>query len=366
MQKIMIIEDEERVRLGIKYLLQAEGYETIEAVNGEAALKILEKNIPDLIISDITMPKIDGYNLLEKVQENPATSGIPFIFLTARVENTEMRKGMNLGADDYILKPFKAKDLLSSISKRMEKKKQSALNVKEEIIKLLHLVSHEVKTPLVSILGYSDIMLDEYQSIERNELREMLERIKGSGRKLHSRIDKFLRFAELALIQHMQQHDLISVPITQYVDRVIKVRCIELASRANRKNDLVFNLTEADLQVDERHLKILIDEILDNAFQFSNKGTPITISSYISYDNLFIEFEDKGSGISPSQVNRIKNLGRSSDYYKEMEVNNGIGCLIMQKLVEVYNGSLSFESEPDEFTRVKVNFPLLKEMNELN
>lgn len=122
MKKILIIEDETPVRENLIELLSAEGYQPIEARDGEEGVSLAWEMLPDLILCDISMPKMDGYGVLSRVSRDPATATIPFIFLTARVEREDLRRGMSMGADDYITKPFTIDDVLHSIELRLDKR----------------------------------------------------------------------------------------------------------------------------------------------------------------------------------------------------------------------------------------------------
>lgn len=121
MKKILIIEDEEAVRTSIRDLLIEKKYDVYLASGGFEGVKIAQNVIPDLIISDIMMADMDGYSVIEKLKENIKTATIPFLFLTAKADLTEFRKGMGLGADDYLFKPYKAKELLNAIEVRLNK-----------------------------------------------------------------------------------------------------------------------------------------------------------------------------------------------------------------------------------------------------
>lgn len=125
MKKILIIEDELPVRMGIKDLLEIKNYKVFDTRSGKEGLKIAEEELPDLIICDIKMPEMDGYSVLKKISENENLATIPFIFLTAKTEMTDLRYGMNLGADDYIVKPFLAKDLYKAIEVRINKNEKN-------------------------------------------------------------------------------------------------------------------------------------------------------------------------------------------------------------------------------------------------
>ncbi|MEA5622322.1 EAL domain-containing response regulator [Nostoc sp. UHCC 0251] len=121
MAKILIIEDEDAVRENILDLLEAEDFETIAAANGRIGVHLAISEVPDLILCDMMMPQLDGYGVLTALRQEPSTATIPFIFLTAKSAKSDFRQGMNMGADDYITKPFTRAELLSAIINRLEK-----------------------------------------------------------------------------------------------------------------------------------------------------------------------------------------------------------------------------------------------------
>ena len=121
MTKILILEDDEQVRLPLSDLLETNGYEVLTAVDGKAGIEKAREEGPDLIVCDIMMPELDGYGVFEAMQADPKTAIIPFIFLTAKTDPADIREGLGLGADDYITKPFDPKDLLEAIRVRLEK-----------------------------------------------------------------------------------------------------------------------------------------------------------------------------------------------------------------------------------------------------
>jgi len=121
MTKILVIEDEESVRENILDLLEAESFEILAAANGKIGIDLAVSEVPDLILCDLMMPNIDGYEVLKKLNLQAATATIPFVFLTARTAKSDVRKGMNLGADDYLTKPFTRSELLNAVVSRLEK-----------------------------------------------------------------------------------------------------------------------------------------------------------------------------------------------------------------------------------------------------
>ena len=135
-KKILVIEDDKPVREGLVILLEKKGFDIIAARDGEEGLSLIPEIIPDLIISDIMMPGISGFTLKKFLEENERLSSIPFIFLSAKADIKDVRKGMELGADDYIIKPFNAEQLLKAIEVRLKKgnlhRYQSSLKVNSE------------------------------------------------------------------------------------------------------------------------------------------------------------------------------------------------------------------------------------------
>lgn len=121
MKKILLIEDNKDVRETTTEILELAGYHVVTAHNGKVGVELAQKEKPDLIICDIMMPELDGYGVLHILNKNTGTANIPFIFLTAKTEKTDIRKGMNLGADDYLTKPFNDTDLLNAIEARFQK-----------------------------------------------------------------------------------------------------------------------------------------------------------------------------------------------------------------------------------------------------
>ncbi|WP_445173346.1 EAL domain-containing protein [Microcoleus sp.] len=126
MKKILVIEDEQIIRENILKLLKAEGFDVTGAENGAQGLNAAVSNLPDVIICDVMMPELDGYGVLMALRSNPVTATLPFVFLTGKAERSEMRQGMELGADDYLTKPFTKAELVGAISSRLKKQEAVA------------------------------------------------------------------------------------------------------------------------------------------------------------------------------------------------------------------------------------------------
>ncbi|MCX5964897.1 MAG: EAL domain-containing protein [Cyanobacteria bacterium] len=161
MSTILIIEDEPQIRKNIQQILDLEGFSTITAEDGLEGLHLAEKHQPDMIICDIMMPNLDGHGLIELLRQKPLTANIPFIFLTAKAENHDLREGMELGADDYLIKPFKSDQLIRAICTRFKKRQALTQRYKTQIeqmeSEIYHLVRYDSLTGLPN-----QLFLEEY------------------------------------------------------------------------------------------------------------------------------------------------------------------------------------------------------------
>ncbi|MGY3052235.1 CRP-like cAMP-binding protein/CheY-like chemotaxis protein [Pedobacter sp. UYEF25] len=141
--KILIIEDHQDIRESTAEILELAGFQTFTAADGRKGVEVAQEEVPDLIICDIMMPELDGYGVLYLLNKMPKTSNIPFIFLTAKVDRTDIRKGMEMGADDYLTKPFDDIELLSAIESRLKKKDQQKTFYTNGLQKLQDFASKE-------------------------------------------------------------------------------------------------------------------------------------------------------------------------------------------------------------------------------
>lgn len=139
--RILVIEDNDDIRESIAEILVLAGYEVFEAGDGKAGVELANANLPDLILCDIMMPELDGYGVLYLLNKNPQTTATPFIFLTAKAERMDMRKGMEMGADDYLVKPFDDVELLNAIESRLNKRDKQEQFYSKSIAQLTTLVA---------------------------------------------------------------------------------------------------------------------------------------------------------------------------------------------------------------------------------
>ena len=362
MKTILIVEDEKDLRFNLQEMLESAGYNVLSAINGNEALELTSHIEPDLILSDIRMPDMDGIELLKNLQENSSTANIPFIFLTAKVEMQDLRDGMVLGADDYLMKPYKIDDVLNAVNSRLKKKENYLKTVNDFKKMLSRKIPHELLTPLVGILGFSGIIENDIESLTPEEIKEMAEKIKISGQRLQRRITKFTTYMDIiSLIDKKETNK--ECEENCEIDSVLEqVQLKNITSRIDRRADIVFDRDSAILKIKDKHLECLLNELIENALKFSEPGTPIEIIGRSVGEVYKIQITDFGHGMGELDTRRI-DLFNQNGFEYEIAEGLGIGLAIVKKIVELYNGKMNIESEPEVYTCLKIELPLLKNLN---
>lgn len=362
MTKILVIEDEAAIRANIVELLEAEDFEVLQAKNGQIGINIAKAEIPDLIICDVMMPELDGYGVIKALRKEPNTATIPFIFLTALADKSENRKGMEMGADDYLTKPCMPDDLLKAISIRLEKQeiihKKSQQKLDELRSSIALSLPHELRTPLNGILGFTNILMSEYESLEISEIREMLGYIHASGERLYRLIQNFLLYAEVELIANDPERlkALRSYEINNILNCITEIS-IPRAIQAHREKDLHLDIQDGiNIKISAHRLQKIIEEILDNAFKFSQPNTPINITSNIKDNYYILRITDKGRGMTPEQIAAI---GAYRQFERKLyeQQGSGLGLMLSKRLTELHNGKFMIESTPKQQTIVEIWIP---------
>ncbi|MBD2593131.1 hybrid sensor histidine kinase/response regulator [Nostoc sp. MBR 210] len=361
MNKILVIEDDINVRQNLVDLLYAENFNVITAENGYFGLQLAQTEVPDLVICDVMMPEIDGYEVLKELRQNPRTAIIPFIFLTAKSEKPDFRKGMDLGADDYIVKPFSRTELLAAITCRLEKQTAIYQQTQDKLDKLRTSITlslpHELRTPLNGILGFSQILMEESELLDAASIKEMAEFIHQSSQRLFHLIQKFLLYAELEIIAtdpqrvceiQKQSTEFPTPGLTNLIDERVK--------NAGRENDIQIDLSPCIVKISLTKITRIIEELLDNALKFSVSGTPIKITAKTVNHTFSVSFSDRGRGMSREQ---IAELGAYRQFERKLheQQGSGLGLIIAKKLAELHGGTLKIDSKPQEYTIVTVTLP---------
>jgi len=348
-KKILIIDDEEWLREMVRMALHQKGFEIVEAANGAVGIEVARKELPDLILCDVNMEKVDGYSTLAALRNEPATTAIPFILMTGLADNAGMRHGMELGADDYLPKPFTIEALYAAVEARLKKAQTLRQEAEKKLADLRDNISlmlpHEMRTPLNGIVAYGEILATDAPTLQPGEIAEMGQAIYESGKRLERLIENFLIYAQLELLAaDPQKVSALRKKHTRFPARLIEQRARALAQASGRGGDLSMQLTNAVVPISEDYLSKIVDEVVQNAFKFSPAGTTVRVSLGEARNHYALKISDQGRGLSTEHISRI---GAYMQFDRKMQEQQGqgLGLSIAKQLTELHGGTLTIQSE---------------------
>jgi signal transduction histidine kinase len=337
------------------------GFEVIEAENGEKGIEIARKELPDLILCDVNMDKVDGYLTLSSLRSEPATASIPFILMTGLADQAGMRHGMELGADDYLPKPFTIEALYAAVDARLKKAKTVREEAERKLADLRDNISmmlpHELRTPLNGILAYGEILVADAETISPKDIAEMGQVIYDSGKRLERLIENFLIYAQLELLNSDPQNlNSLLRKQTLAPAPIIEQNACEQAALARRSEDLVLELANLPIPISDEYLAKIVEELVQNAFKFSSAGTPVRVTFADSDNSVALTVSDHGRGFSTEHITKV---GAYMQFDRKMHEQQGLGLglTIVRRLTELHGGTLTIQSEKGAGTSVTVKLP---------
>ncbi|MGI0486521.1 response regulator [Pantanalinema rosaneae CENA516] len=358
MKTVLVVEDDLLVREMIQDLLEIEGFHAIGAENGNAGIQLAQEQLPDIILCDVEMPGLNGYDVLTALRQNPLTISIPFIFLTGRDRQTDFRQGMNLGADDYLVKPCDAKELLTAITSRLEKHHALQSQTQKQLDDLRSSIAlslpHELRTPLTGILSAVETLRVLADGIDRETVLEIADAVQISAERLHRLIQNFLLYARLEIATHAPEPQPTTlVNATQNPALLIHQTAHQIAQQRQRSPDLQMDLQNVAIAFPESELCKVLQELIDNAFKFSKSGHTVQITSRIEPDFYQVQITNQGRGMTAEQV---ANLGAYIQFDRKFyeQQGAGLGLTIAKRLLELYGGKLILHSIPEQQTTVQL------------
>lgn len=361
MTKILVIEDDRTIRESILELLLAEGFDAVAAENGKVGVDVAQTSIPDMILCDVTMPEMDGYNVLATLRQRNETATIPFIFLTARSTKEDFRQGMELGADDYLTKPCSADELLGAIASRLQKQTALLSHSQKQLDELRSSIAlslpHELRTPLNGILGLAEVLIEDYQRLDPAEVLEAAQGIHKSAERLYRLIQNFLLYADLEIaLRDEQQSKALCAGETRYPKMLIADVATKVARSLGREADLHLNLQNTRVRMADLKLRKVVEELTGNAFKFSKPGTPVRLTAMANSSGLTLYISDRGRGMTPEQIAGLGAYLQFDRRFYEQQ-GSGLGLAIAKRLIELHGGKLVVESVPGQQTIVQVMLP---------
>ncbi len=366
--KILVIDDEPWLREMIRLALEQQHYEVIEADDGvEGAAKAREL-LPDLILCDVKMNnQADaGYNTLARLREDSITAAIPFILMTGFADSAGMRHGMELGADDYLPKPFKVDELYATVNTRLRKVKTVRDDAERKLTSLRTQISlmmpHEMRTPLNGIIANAELLATGTHSLDAATIAEMGQEISESGQRLERLIENFLFYARLEIVA-TDAESVISLRGAKIANpaELIRNTAIGQADLAGRIENLTLNLAEVPLPMAEEYFKKIVTELVQNAFKFSKTGSPVRVSLQPVGEDIEFSVQDQGRGFTTEQILRIDAYVQFERQMQD-EQGLGLGLAISKKLAELHGGRLTITSTPETGTTVTIKLPKVRKL----
>jgi signal transduction histidine kinase len=339
----------------LKKRFRSEGYDTEEAYNGEEGLKKVEEYNPDLIVLDVMMPKLDGYQVCQRLKTNENTKYIPVLMLTAKGEVENKVKGLEIGADDYLAKPFDYKELSARVKSLLSIKAAREKLVEEEkseaLEKMMDEVVHEIRNPLVSIGGFAKRVYDRLPEGDPN--KKYMEMIMDDVLKLENMIKQLVDLKTMAFC-YLETTD-----INQLIMEAIKLHEKEIQEKGiELKTELMEN--PPYIPGDKEQLKVAISNVIKNSIEAMQENllqpeSPrvLKISNNLSVGYLEIKISDTGKGIPKDKIKNIFDPFFTSKIY-----GPGLGLTFTLKIIQQHRGNISVESEPGKGTTFTIRLPI--------
>lgn len=373
--RILIVDDVPKNIQVLGNILMAENYQLSYSQNGKEALEAVKQNEFDLILLDIMMPVVDGYEVCRQLKSDSKTKDIPIIFLTAKIEKESVVKGLKLGAVDYVTKPFNADELLARVRTHLSLKDkteqlQSMNQILEEKVaertaqlreaneklstlekaksEFLTIISHELRTPLNGISGFAEILLDSLASTEHEEFIGYL--------KISA--DRLVRFSEMALlITQLNAEKYIVEMIPMNLGDIILSALEEVQIKLDESNINIEKDFTKDINVITNYdlIKKSLVNILENSINYSPENSSIYINTFIENESLIVEICDQGPGFSSEA------MGKLFEYFSTDNLMHseglGLGLAAVKLVMDSHSGSISIQNKDEGGAKVRLSFP---------
>ena len=348
--KILIVDDSVDTVDLLNKRLSFEGYRTLSAYNGQEALKQAAEHNPDLIVLDVMMPDMDGYEVCERLKASKNTRYIPILMLTAKSGLEHKIKGLDVGANDYLGKPFDYKELSARIKSLLALKSAREELVSDErssaLDQMMDELAHELRNPLTSIGGLARRVRENLSEKDRN--KKYLDLIIQEVTRLEGMVKDLVELKTTAVSykEKTDIHALISDALNGF-----RENC--------EQEGIDINTDMSDgtptVSADKEQLKLALGSLFENAIEAmaSSPSKRLTVKSDLEDDRVNIDIRDTGRGI-PKE--KIKNI--FDPFFTSKTSGPGLGLTLASKIIQEHRGSISVESEPEQGTCVTVSLPV--------
>jgi signal transduction histidine kinase len=363
---ILIVDDNSQNLKLLGNILKENNFKVEFATNGISALDWIRKKQFDLILLDINMPKMDGFTVCTRIRSYSDMLHVPIIFLSAETERENILKGFELGAQDYITKPFDSRELLVRIKthlalkdtlEKLETEKEHAQSADHLKSAFLATMSHEFRTPLNSIIGFTGILMKEAPGPLNDEQKKQLGMVQNSARHLLSLINDVLDISKIEagqLKMNLQQFNLPDV-----IFKVVETNK-PFADKKNLRLTVSIDENINDITSDNLRVQQILLNLVNNSIKFTETGT-ISIKCFLDSNYVKIQITDSGMGIESEKIEQLfKPFMQIDTGLTRKHEGTGLGLSICKKLTEMLNGSIEVESKYGSGSTFTVTLPIIK------
>jgi signal transduction histidine kinase len=366
-RKVLIADDD---RLNIRILggiLHGEGFELGEAASGEQALEVYATFQPDLVLLDVIMPGIDGFETCRRLRTQYGAKCAPVVFITARSDSDDVVEGLGAGAVDYLPKPFKPKEVLARIRSHLHNR---ILSEQQEMLveqlrqanqaknKFLGMAAHDLRNPLASIRGIAEFLREGAVGPLNADQLDLVETIHGASTSMLDMVNELLDVATIEsgeLKLHRSDQDL-----AELVSKAVAMINREAAKKGTH---IVFEPPPAPviLPIDPAKMKQVVDNLLTNGVKYSPPGSTIsvTVGRSDAAGTCSLAVRDQGPGIPEGERDKLfKDFSRLSSQPTGGEKSTGLGLAICRKIVDAHQGSIGAENLPQGGCEFRVTLPV--------
>lgn len=373
---ILIVDDNPRNLQVIGNLLRDKSYKVAVATGGAEAIKLAEKLIPDLILLDIMMPGMDGYETCIKIKEIPEAKEIPIIFLTAKTETEDIVKGFEVGGVDYITKPFRPNEVFARINSHIELKKSKAIieeqynelqnqnnklkTLIEERSEVFAIAAHDLKNPIGGILSAINMMID-FKDLNEHDKLSYSTNIKLAAEQMLQIVLDLLDTA--AIDDGRIKLDICCFSIKDLVNQFV-FRYNQRAGQKNIKLITEFDPDNYYISSDIKYLGHIFENLLSNALKYSPFNSNIIIKTCLSETPNFLRVEviDFGPGIrEQEEVKLFKKFSKLSNKPTNNESSTGLGLSIAKNLSEKLGGKVGYKKNEEGGSIFYIEMPICEE-----
>ena len=342
--RVLLVDDNPDMRSYVAELLRPY-YRVEQALDGQDGLEQALRHPPDLVLSDVMMPRLDGFGLLRGLRADPRTRSVPVILLSARAGEESSIEGLDAGADDYLAKPFAARELLARVRTHVELARtrrrwsEDLEQINQELESFSYTVSHDLRGPLRSINGFSQLMLEDYANKLDENGRRFLEYIRGGTQRLSELTDALLELARVTRAPIRRE----PVDLSALAAKAVE----ELRQRNHDRVCTVEIEPGLEAEGDTRLVRALVGNLLDNAWKFTGKcaDARIQVGRRVADGQAAFFVQDNGAGFDMQAAKKLFTPFQRQHDEQEFE-GTGIGLATVQRIVRRHGGRVWCEAAP--------------------